>query len=147
MDSNRFYERINKIDDIDNFAKIVCDEYNLGDYKNIKIIEIGYEDFNAIITTSLGKYFLKIYRNERSYTDVQFSDGDYILFGKESAGIPEEILVENRENCIRIPMGHDIRSLNLANSVAIILYEALRQNNFMDLESEGKLHRLEWKND
>ena len=84
---------------------------------------------------------------ERSYTDVQFSDGDYIMFGKESAGIPEEILVENRENCIRIPMGHDIRSLNLANSVAIILYEALRQNNFFDLESTGKLHRLEWKND
>lgn len=71
MDSNRFYERINKIDDIDNFAKIVCDEYNLGDYKNIKIIEIGYEDFNAIITTSLGKYFLKIYRNERSDEEVK----------------------------------------------------------------------------
>lgn len=71
MDSNRFYERINKIDDIDNFSKIVCDEYNLGDYKNIKIIEIGYEDFNAIITTSLGKYFLKIYRNERSDKEVK----------------------------------------------------------------------------
>ena len=82
---------------------------------------------------------------ERSYTDVKFSDGDYIMFGKESAGIPEEILVENRENCIRIPMGHDIRSLNLANSVAIILYEALRQNDFINLESKGKLHRLEWK--
>lgn len=71
MDKNRFYERIYKIDDIDNFAKIVCDEYNLGDYKNIKIIEIGYEDFNAIITTSLEKYFLKIYRNERSDEEVK----------------------------------------------------------------------------
>ena len=67
------------------------------------------------------------------------------MFGKESAGIPEEILVENRAHCIRIPMGHDIRSLNLANSVAIVLYEALRQTGFEGLEESGKLHRLEWK--
>lgn len=82
---------------------------------------------------------------ERAYTEVEFKDGDYIMFGKESAGIPEEILVENRAHCIRIPMGHDIRSLNLANSVAIVLYEALRQTGFEGLEESGKLHRLEWK--
>ena len=70
---------------------------------------------------------------------------DYIMFGKESAGIPEEILVENEENCIRIPMREDIRSLNLSNSVAIVLYEALRQNEFKGLEREGELHRLSWK--
>ena len=64
--------------------------------------------------------------------------------GKESAGIPEEILVENEEDCIRIPMGHDIRSLNLSNSVAIVLYEALRQNDFAGLEETGELHRLKW---
>ena len=67
------------------------------------------------------------------------------MFGKESAGIPEEILVDNEDMCIRIPMLEDIRSLNLANSVAITLYEALRQNDFPGLEEEGHLHRLNWK--
>jgi tRNA (cytidine/uridine-2'-O-)-methyltransferase len=78
------------------------------------------------------------------YSDVQFGENDYVMFGKESAGIPEEILVENREQCIRIPMNPDIRSLNLANSVAIVLYEGLRQNNFAGMQMEGHLHRLEW---
>lgn len=82
---------------------------------------------------------------KRTYTEVSFDVDDYIMFGRESAGIPEEILVENEENCIRIPMGQDIRSLNLSNSVAIVLYEALRQNDFPGLEREGELHRLHWK--
>ena len=64
---------------------------------------------------------------------------------KESAGIPEEILLENQENCVRIPMIGGIRSLNLGNSVAVILYEALRQNGFAGMNLEGNLHRLEWK--
>jgi len=81
---------------------------------------------------------------EKCYTEAEFRDGDYIMFGKESAGIPEEILVENKEHCIRIPMGHEIRSLNLANSAAIILYEALRQQHFQGLEEQGHLHRLSW---
>lgn len=71
---------------------------------------------------------------------------DYIMFGKESAGIPEEILVDYEENCIRIPMLPDIRSLNLSNSVAIVLYEALRQQSFSNLQLTGELHRLHWKN-
>jgi len=69
---------------------------------------------------------------------------DYLMFGKESAGIPEEILVENREHCIRIPMQPQIRSLNLSNSVAIVLYEALRQNDFQGMQRQGELHRLHW---
>jgi len=81
------------------------------------------------------------------YSDVSFGPDDFIMFGKESAGIPEEILVENEETCIRIPMGHEIRSLNLANSVAIVLYEALRQNQFAGLEEEGALHHLHWKDE
>ena len=67
------------------------------------------------------------------------------MFGKESAGIPEEILVENQETAIRIPMINDIRSLNLGNSVAIVLYEALRQNHFDHMQLEGDLHWLHWK--
>ena len=65
--------------------------------------------------------------------------------GKASAGIPEEILVENPDTCVRIPMWGDIRSLNLSNSVSIVLYEALRQNGFEKMTMEGNLHRLHWK--
>lgn len=78
------------------------------------------------------------------YCDVKFGPNDYVMFGKESAGIPEEILVDNKDRCIRIPMNPEIRSLNLANSVAIVLYEGLRQNNFEGMQMEGELHRLKW---
>lgn len=79
------------------------------------------------------------------YTQAAFGKDDFIMFGKESGGIPEEILVENEEHCIRIPMLDEIRSLNLSNAVAIVLYEALRQNDFSDMKIEGDLHRLHWK--
>lgn len=78
------------------------------------------------------------------YTDVSFGPDDFIMFGNESRGIPEEILVEHPEQCIRIPMAEGERSLNLANSVAIVLYEALRQQDFKGLLKEGELHRLHW---
>lgn len=79
------------------------------------------------------------------YTDVSFAPDDFIMFGKESGGIPEELLVDHEETCIRIPMLPSIRSLNLSNSVAIVLYEALRQQGFDQLQLEGELHRLHWK--
>lgn len=78
------------------------------------------------------------------YTEASFGQDDFIMFGKESAGIPEELLVENEEACIRIPMMGEIRSLNLSNSVAVVLYEALRQNGFAGMQKEGELHRLRW---
>lgn len=81
---------------------------------------------------------------KRLYTEAVFGQDDYIMFGKESAGIPEEILVENEETCIRIPMMEEIRSLNLSNAVAIVLYEALRQNQFSGMQIMGELHRLSW---
>ena len=86
---------------------------------------------------------LDVYKRQ-VYTDVQYEPDCYIMFGKESAGIPEEILVNHEEDCIRIPMLGDIRSLNLGNSVAIVLYEALRQNNFPGMNLEGHLHHLHW---
>ena len=79
------------------------------------------------------------------YTDVLYSPDDYIMFGKESAGIPEEILSENEKKCVRIPMWGDTRSLNLSNSVSIILYEALAQNGFEKMQRTGNLHRLSYK--
>ncbi len=81
----------------------------------------------------------------RVYTDVSFGPDDYLMFGKESGGIPEEILVDHEESCIRIPMMDQIRSLNLSNAVSIVLYEALRQNHFAGMQTEGELHRLHWR--
>ena len=104
---------------------------------------INYEDFLA--KNPGAKIYYATTKATKKYTDVTFSDNDFIMFGKESAGIPEEILVDNEETCIRIPMLDEIRSLNLSNSVAIVLYEALRQTGFKNLSAEGKLHRLNWK--
>ena len=91
------------------------------------------------------KIWMATTKAKRSYTDVSFGPDDFIMFGKESAGIPEEILVEHEETCIRIPMLSEIRSLNLSNSVAIVLYEALRQQGFESMQRDGELHRLHWK--
>jgi tRNA (cytidine/uridine-2'-O-)-methyltransferase len=91
------------------------------------------------------KIWMATTKAKKSYTEAVFGPDDFIMFGKESAGIPEEILVDNEENCIRIPMFPTIRSLNLSNSVAIVLYEALRQNGFSNMEIQGELHRLHWK--
>lgn len=90
------------------------------------------------------KLYMATTKARHKYTDVSYEEECYIMFGKESAGIPEEILVKNEETSIRIPMIGDIRSLNLSNSVAIVLYEALRQQGFDDLQLEGDLHRLKW---
>ena len=105
-----------------------------------------YDDFNDFLEKNPGaKIYMATTKAHRIYTDVKYEPDCYIMFGKESAGIPEEILVEHEENCVRIPMIGDIRSLNLSNSVAIVLYETLRQQNFGEMNCEGHLHRLSWK--
>ena len=90
------------------------------------------------------KIWMATTKAKHSYTDVSFGPDDFIMFGKESAGIPEEILHENKENSIRIPMNPSIRSLNLSNSVAIVLYEALRQQNFANMQMTGTLTKYDW---
>lgn len=90
------------------------------------------------------KIWMATTKAKKIYTEAKYGPEDYIMFGKESAGIPEEILVENEENCIRIPMLPAIRSLNLSNSVSVVLYEALRQSGFDRLQRAGELHRLQW---
>ena len=92
------------------------------------------------------KLWMATTKAHQVYSDVKIGPDDYIMFGKESAGIPEEILVEHPEECVRIPMIGETRSLNLSNSVAIVLYEALRQNQFDHMKLEGDLHRLHWEN-
>ena len=107
-----------------------------------------YENFNDFLEKNPDaskKLYLATTKGHHVYSDAQYDEDAYLMFGKESAGIPEEILVEYRENCIRIPMWGDIRSLNLSNSVAIVLYEALRQNGFEKMTTEGHLHHLHWK--
>jgi len=105
-----------------------------------------YIDFNDFLEKNPGaKIYMATTKAVNVYTEVNYEPDCYIMFGKESAGIPEEILVDHKENCIRIPMVGDIRSLNLGNSVAIVLYEALRQNGFANMTTQGHLHRLEWK--
>lgn len=104
---------------------------------------IDYPDFLA--RNPGAKIYMATTKARKIYTDVAYEPDCYIMFGKESAGIPEELLVEHEEDCIRIPMMGDSRSLNLSNSAAIVLYEALRQNGFQGMELQGELHELHWK--
>ncbi len=93
-----------------------------------------YDSFGEVIEKHPGaRFFFATTKAKQSYTDIAYQKDDFFVFGKETAGLPQEILDTYPEQTVRIPMGKDIRSLNLANSVAIILYEALRQQSFPDL--------------
>ena len=105
-----------------------------------------YLDYEEFLQKNPGaKIYYATTKARKVYTDVRYEEDCYLMFGKESAGIPEEILVQHPDTCVRIPMLEDIRSLNLANSVAIVLYEALRQNRFSAMQTKGELHRLRWE--
>ena len=105
-----------------------------------------YSDYQYFLDKNPGaKIYMATTKAHKVYTEPEYEPDCYIMFGKESAGIPEEILLDNQENCVRIPMWGDIRSLNLSNSVSIVLYEALRQNGFEKMQMQGELHHLKWK--
>ncbi len=105
-----------------------------------------YDDYNDFLSKNPNaKIYYATTKAPNVYSQVSYEPDCYIMFGKESAGIPEEILVNNQENCVRIPMNPEIRSLNLSNSVAVVLYEALRQNEFAGMELEGHLRGYSWK--
>lgn len=95
--------------------------------------------------TKGGTYYFASTKAPNRYSDISFKDGDYVLFGKETKGLPEELLHEHKESCIRIPMIDEARSLNLSNSAAIIAYEALRQNDFDDLKEVGEPVTFKWE--
>jgi len=103
---------------------------------------VNWEDF--LEKNPKAKIYMATTKGKHVYSEVSYEPDCYIMFGKESAGIPEEILIQHPQECIRIPMVGETRSLNLSNSVAIVLYEALRQNHFEDMELSGELHRLHW---
>ena len=105
---------------------------------------VNYEDF--LQRNPGAKIYMATTKAKKIYSEASYEPDCYIMFGKESAGITEEILVEHPEECVRIPMIGETRSLNLSNSVAIVLYEALRQNQFDHMKLEGDLHRLHWEN-
>ncbi|HIS57192.1 MAG: tRNA (cytidine(34)-2'-O)-methyltransferase [Lachnospiraceae bacterium] len=105
-----------------------------------------YENFEDFLKKNPNaKIYMATTKAHQTYDQAAYEPDCFIMFGKESAGIPEEILVDYEDTCVRIPMNENIRSLNLSNSVAIVLYEALRQNQFSHMQLSGHLHRLEWR--
>ncbi len=105
-----------------------------------------YSDFQDFLDRNPGaKIYMATTKGQNVYTDVAYEPDCFIMFGPESRGIPEEILVEHPDDCVRIPMWGDIRSLNLSNSVAIVLYEALRQNGFEKMKLKGELTKYSWE--
>jgi tRNA (cytidine/uridine-2'-O-)-methyltransferase len=104
-----------------------------------------YDDYEDFVDKNPGvKLYMATTKAKRNHTEVSYDKDAYIMFGKESAGIPEEILKNYQDTSIRIPMWGEIRSLNLSNAVAIVLYEALRQNDFMGLKMHGKPRTFDW---
>ena len=104
-----------------------------------------YENFQDFLDKNPGaKIYMATTKAHQNYSEVSYEPDCFLMFGRESAGIPEEILVDYEDTCVRIPMKENIRSLNLSNSVAVLLYEALRQNDFAQMQTEGELHRLHW---
>ncbi len=114
------------------------------DYWNL--LKISYYDSTEefLITAGNSQLVYVTTKADIVYSDFRYESGCFLLFGKESKGLPEELISLNHKNCIRIPMVNDARSLNLSNSAAIVAYEALRQLEFPKLEKEGQLHRMDW---
>ncbi len=94
-----------------------------------------------------GNFFYFSTKATKIYSEIEYPDNTYLVFGKETAGLPEELLLNNQEKCVRLPMINNsaARSLNLSNSVAIGVYEVLRQWNFPELLLKGKLTKFDWK--
>ncbi|MBN1647130.1 MAG: tRNA (cytidine(34)-2'-O)-methyltransferase [Spirochaetales bacterium] len=103
-----------------------------------------HKNLEAFFKSEPGPFFLSTTKAEQDISRMQFQKCSYLLFGRESAGLPEELLVRYRKNCFRIPMQAGVRSLNLSNAAAVAAYEVLRQHNYDSLETGGTLHRLEW---
>ncbi len=104
-----------------------------------------YENMDDFFSkNSNGEFFYYTTKAVNTYCDVKYKDKAYIVFGREDAGLPESLLFENKNHCVRIPMGQNMRSLNLSNSVAIGAYEVLRQWDFPELQNYGSLTKYDW---
>lgn len=100
-----------------------------------------YDNIEEFYQKNTGAFWYFTTKADKKYTDVSYTGDIYLIFGKETKGLPEELLKANRESCVRIPMLDEIRSLNLSNAAAIAVYEALRQNNFEGFKTEGDLFK------
>lgn len=104
-----------------------------------------YENLDEFFErNSGGSFYYFTTKGKNLYSDINYPDNAYILFGREDKGLDETLLYNNKESCVRIPMRHELRSLNLSNSVAIAVYEILRQWDFPDLTREGNLTKYTW---
>ncbi len=103
-----------------------------------------YENLDEFFKKNDGEFLYFTTKAQHRHTDIEYPDNCYLLFGKETKGLPEELLLKNRERCVRIPMIDDARSLNLSNSVAIGVYEVLRQWDYPELQNFGQLHNYKW---
>lgn len=112
-------------------------------FLNVQYYE-GLDDFFEKTAGPDTRYHYATTKAPHVYTEAEFRDNDYLLFGREDAGLPEELLYAHEERCIRIPMIPEARSLNLSNSVAIIVYEAMRQMGFDNLKNLGQLTKFHW---
>lgn len=110
------------------------------DYWHLVTIKT-YKNIDDFFAQNNGTFYFVSTKSEKTYCDVEFKDDDYFIFGKETKGLPEDLLRANRDMCIRIPMDEEARSLNLSNSVAIVVYEALRQTGFANLKKSGDLFK------
>ena len=110
------------------------------------LVDISYYDSFEELQAKYpeSRFFFFTTKGRHRHSDVAFQDGDFLVFGKETRGLPEELLLKNEKTCLRIPMFSEARSLNLSNSVAVALYEALRQRDYEGLLEEGELHNLSW---
>lgn len=103
-----------------------------------------YDNIEEFFEKNKGEFFFYTTKARHTHSDVSYPDNCYLVFGKETKGLPEELLLENPESCVRIPMAGGIRSLNLSNAVAVGLYEVLRQWDYPALENFGQLHNYKW---
>ena len=103
-----------------------------------------YDNLDDFFAKNKGAFFYFTTKALHTHTEVEYPDNCYIVFGKETKGLPEELLLKNPESCVRIPMVSDARSLNLSNAVAIGTYEVLRQWNYPELQNFGELHNYKW---
>ncbi len=103
-----------------------------------------YDNLDDFFSKNDGDFFYFTTKGQHRYSDIEYKDNSYLIFGREDAGLPEELLVKNPDTCVRIPMRSDIRSLNLSNSVAIGVYEVLRQWDFPELQNSGELTKFHW---